>query len=637
MKRQLFLLACLACAFLKPLAGAAESPATATPILTKADADSWLDGFLSYALDSADVAGAVVVIVKDGAVLTEKGFGYADVAARRRVDPRTTLFRPGSTSKLFTWTAVMQQVELGKINLDRDVNEYLDFKIPAYQGRPITMRNIMTHTAGFEDAYEGLIVNADRVPRLESVVKAWIPERIFAPGTTPAYSNYATTLAGYIVQRVSGEAFDEYIARHIFRPLGMTHSTFSEPLPPSLAPDMSAGYALASQSPKPFEMFSVRPAGSATVSADDMARFMLAHLDEAQGALLKPETARQMHQSPLTILPPLDRMDLGFYEQNLNGFNIIGHGGDTQWFHSYLWLLPEQKVGIFYSQNSAGRGFASLTIREALIRRFMDRYFPASTNGTAHFKGRPNEAAAVAGTYLASRRSESGLRRALNFFSQLHVTADAKGGLRADGLEFQGINGAPRDYVQVAPYVWQERDGNERLAAQVQNGRVTRISVDSVSPFTVFERVPWYSSTAWLRTATILSLLSILAMLLSFPVNWIARRYYGASRRLIEGERRAYRLTGALALAALLIVVLWLSILLTLRFQPLSPLVYMLQFLTIVVLPLLCLVSARFFWIGYRARRGISGLLLRGIFFSASLCILWVAFIFNLTHIGLHY
>jgi CubicO group peptidase (beta-lactamase class C family) len=631
-KRQLWVLACVACAWILPALGA-ESPA----VLTKSDADAWLDGFIPYALQSADVAGAVVVIVKDGAVLTEKGYGYADVATKRPVDPQTTLFRPGSTSKLFTWTAVMQQVELGKIDLDHDVNEYLDFKIPPYKRQPVTMRQIMTHTAGFEDAYEGLIVDGNTVPPLDEVVKAWIPERIFAPGTTPAYSNYATALAGYIVQRVSSEPFDEYIAHHIFQPLGMDHSTFSEPLPANLAPDMSKGYALASQPPKPFEMFSVRPAGSATSTGDDMARFMLAHLDEEHNVLLKPEIARTMHHSPLSYLPPLNGMELGFYEQNLNGQNIIGHGGDTQWFHSYLWLIPQQKIGVFYSQNSAGRGTAALTLREALIRHFMDRYFPQPPNETPRFQARPGDAAAVAGTYLASRRSESGLRRALNFFTQVHVAADTGGSLHGDDLEFSGIDGQPRQFEEIAPYVWKERNGNERLAAQVRHGMVVRLSVDSVSPFTVFEPVPWYSSTAWLRPGSIASILIFLCLLLSVPAGWISRKYCSAEVRLGGAERSAYRSTALLTLAAIAILVLWLSILLKLKFQPLSSVVYLLEFLTIITLPILCVTSAWFFWLGIKARRRTLVLLFRGILLLSTLCIQWIAIIFNLIHMGLHY
>ena len=460
---------------------AADGAQTATdkPVLTQADVDNWLDGFVPYAIDTANVAGAVVVVVKDGAVLTERGYGYSDVAARRPVDPKETLFRPGSTSKLFTWTAVMQLVEQGKIDLDRDVNDYLDFKIAPYQGQPVTMRAVMTHTAGFEEALSGLITEASSAPPLESAVKAWVPKRIFAPGTTPAYSNYATMLAGYIVQRISGEPFDEYISRHIFEPLGMMHSTFAEPLPAALAGNMSKGYALASQPAKPFEVVTFRPAGSASVSGDDMARFMIAHLDEEHSVLLKPDTARQMHRTALTLLPPLNRMDLGFYEANLNGQSIIGHGGDTQWFHSYLWLLLDQHVGVFVSINSAGRDASSLTIRESLIGKFVDRYFPQATNAAPRPEMRSGDAAALAGTYIVSRRSESGLRRALNFFGQLHITTDASG-IHSSAFEFQGTNGAQRDWEEITPLVWKDRNGSERLAAQVRDGKVARFSVDLV-------------------------------------------------------------------------------------------------------------------------------------------------------------
>lgn len=605
--------------------------------LTKADADAWLDGFLPYALDSADIAGAVVMIVKDGTVLTEKGYGYADVAAKRKVDPHSTLFRPGSTSKLFTWTAVMQLVEAGKIDLDRDVNTYLDFKVPAYQGRPITMRQIMTHTSGFEEALNGLFVHADQVPPLETFVKHWTPVRIFPPGTTPAYSNYATALAGYIVQRVSGEPFDAYIEHHIFQPLGMAHSTFDQPLPPALAAEMSKGYRVASQPPHPFEMVAGAPAGSLTTNADDMARFMLAHLDIDQQLLMKSATAHEMHDTALTVIPPLNRMELGFYEQNLDGHRIIGHGGDTQWFHSYLWLLLDNKVGVFYSQNSAGRGAASLVIRETLIDNFVDRYFPGPTTTPTSFPPRPSDAVAMAGTYEASRRSQSGVRRALNFFGQTSVSATASGGLRVAGFEFMGVNGVPRDFVETGPFVWQELNGHERLAAKVQDGRITRFSVDSVAPFTVFEPVPWYSSTAWLRPAVVIGLVVLLGMAISPLVGWAARRTYGAAKRLQEMERNAYRASVSLAVAALVIIAAWLSILLPLTFDPLGPSIYLLELATVLLLPALCVASAWFLWIGVGLRRGMFSLGLRVVMLLASVSVLWVVIAFNLTHFGLDY
>ena len=127
------------------------------PELGRADLESWLDGLLPYAMGAGDVAGAVVIVVKDGQVLLQKGYGYADVEAKQPVDPQRTLFRAGSIAKLVTDTAVMQQVELGRLDLDADINTYLDFHIPDAFSKPVTLRTLMTHTAGFEELLRGLM------------------------------------------------------------------------------------------------------------------------------------------------------------------------------------------------------------------------------------------------------------------------------------------------------------------------------------------------------------------------------------------------------------------------------------------------------------------------------------------------
>src|SRR5580698_2065845 len=187
--------------------------------MTAPDVEAFLDGVMPLQLQREDIAGAVIVVVKDGQVLFAKGYGYSDVAKRTPVTTDATLFRPGSISKLFTWTSIMQLVEQKKLDLDRDVNDYLDFKIPATYPQPITLRNIMTHTPGFEEAIKDLIItDAKQVKQLDEYLKAKLPERVFPPGTTPAYSNYATAVAGYIVQRVSGEPFDDYVEHHILHP-----------------------------------------------------------------------------------------------------------------------------------------------------------------------------------------------------------------------------------------------------------------------------------------------------------------------------------------------------------------------------------------------------------------------------------
>ncbi|NUR22349.1 serine hydrolase domain-containing protein, partial [Frateuria sp.] len=268
---------------------------SATVSLTAQDLGSFFDGLMPYALRRNDIAGGVVTVVKDGQVLFARGYGYADLDRRIPVSAERTLFRPGSTSKLFTWTAVMQLVEQGKLDLDRDVNAYLDFHIPDWHGKPITLRQLMTHTPGFEDGARGLMPATPDEVDLQRYLKQRLPSRIFPPGELVAYSNYGCGLAGYIVQRVAGEPYAQYIERHILQPLGMEHSTFEQPLPPALAPTMSQGYLRASDGkPQPFELVDPAPAGAMSATATDMAKFMIAQLQDGRygnAQMLQPATA----------------------------------------------------------------------------------------------------------------------------------------------------------------------------------------------------------------------------------------------------------------------------------------------------------------------------------------------------------
>ncbi|HKW31887.1 MAG TPA: serine hydrolase domain-containing protein, partial [Candidatus Acidoferrum sp.] len=184
-----------------PAAAAANSMAAASvrgQELTAADLSAFLDGLIPQQIEKGDIAGAVIAVVKDGKVLFEKGYGYSDVEKKTPVSPQDTLFRPGSISKTFTWTAVMQQVEQGKLNLDADVNQYLDFKIPSTFGKPTTLRDIMTHRSGFEETIKDLFVGEEKdLTPMSKYLPLHLPKQIFAPGTIPAYSNYATTVAAY--------------------------------------------------------------------------------------------------------------------------------------------------------------------------------------------------------------------------------------------------------------------------------------------------------------------------------------------------------------------------------------------------------------------------------------------------------
>jgi CubicO group peptidase (beta-lactamase class C family) len=531
---------------------------TAAAALTADDVNAWLDGYLPYALHTGDIAGAVVAVVKDGKILTERGYGYSDVAKRTPVDPKLTLFRPGSVSKLVTWTAVMQLVEQGKIDLDADVNQYLDFKIPPRDGKPVTMRNIMQHVAGFEEQAKDIMSENPKAPGFEALLKRWVPERVFPAGTTPAYSNYGASLAGYIVQRVSGEPFDDYLDKHIFAPLDMQHSTFRQPLPPELVPLMSKGYQLGSDEPHAFEMVGPAPAGSLSSPADDMAHFMIAHLQNGEyngNRILRPDTAEMMHNSPLTLLPPLNRMELGFFETNVNGREVIAHLGDTQNFHTSLHLFLKENVGFYVSFNSPGKEGAAGGLRGALFDDFADRYFPGDEKDTrVDDKTAASHAAMLKGTWVNSRGSQSNFIAALGLVGQTKASVDGKGALV---VPFLGLNGKPRQWVETAPFVWRDTGSHERLAAKVVDGKVLRFSIDGISPFMVFDRAPWYKDSAWLIPLLCASLAALAITAVMWPIAAIVRRRYGATLALDANALRAYRLSKIAAILILAALGTW--------------------------------------------------------------------------------
>ncbi|MBS0417192.1 MAG: beta-lactamase family protein [Proteobacteria bacterium] len=536
--------------------GVIPNPSTTPHTLDKTDLESWLDGFLPYALETGDIAGGVVAVVKDGELLFAKGYGYSDVAAHKPVDPDRTLFRPGSVSKLFTWTAVMQMVEQGKLDLDKDINTYLDFHIPDRPDGPITLRNIMTHTPGFEEQIKRLITTDPKaLVSLADYCRNSTPTRIFKAGSTPAYSNYATAVAGYLVQRVSGQNFDTYIEKNIFEPLGMTHSSFRQPLQAELLPLVSNGYQVASEPAKPYELVLPAPAGSLAASATDMAKFMIAHLQDGEyngKRILQAQTAEQMHTSATTMVPPLNRMDLGFYEQNYNGHRVISHGGDTEWMHSYLHLFLDDHVGIFMSFNSQGHEGAVGHLRQAVFDQFADRYFPGPwPSGSVSKQDAAAHAQLMAGYYDDSRRPDSSFMSLEGIFAPPRVQVAADGTLMMSLMK--GPTQVPVHYKEIAPFVWRQTDNGRRMAAKVVDGKVVRVSMDELSPFMVFDPTPAWRSPAWLLPAFFASLAAVVLTAVFWPIAAISRRRHGVRLPLTGVALKGHKVSriAAAALAAI--------------------------------------------------------------------------------------
>ena len=508
--------------------------------LTAADLSAFLDGLVPQQIEKADIAGAVVAVVKDGKVFFEKGYGYSDVEKKTPVSPQDTLFRPGSISKLFTWTAVMQQVEQGKLNLDADVNQYLDYKIPQTFGKPTTLRDIMTHRSGLEETIKDLFVGQEKdLTPMAKYLPTHLPAQIFAPGTVPAYSNYATTVAAYIVQRVSGQDFYDYVDEHFFKPLNMTRATFRQPLPKSLEPFMSQGYDLGSGKPKHFEWVEVAPAGSLSASAESMGHWMIMHLQNGRygdAQILKPETAIQMHARQEGWPASMNAMCLGFYEQNLNGHRVISHGGDTEYFHSDLFLVLDSSVGLFVSYNSAGRPDHG-DARGDLYIKFMDRYFPAAPTNEPVLSTAKEDGQSVAGPYKISRRFETNILAVTTVQNEPKIVADPKDNtIYLDGL-FKKENGQPRHFQEIAPMLFKSVDGPEKLAFVKDSGGHRVAYLDY--PFMVLQEVDaTLDKQSFNYVVIYLGIGVVVLTVLFWPVSAILRRHYKQSLTLDPAARK---------------------------------------------------------------------------------------------------
>ncbi|MDX2059088.1 MAG: serine hydrolase [Gemmatimonadales bacterium] len=566
-------------ALLVPLnrAATAQAPVAAprgdsVRVLDAADLERWLGGLVPDGLARGGIAGLVIAVVKDGAVLFEKGFGWADVAGRVPMDPEGTVIRVASVSKAFTAAAALQLVGQGKLDLDRDVNEYLDFQIPPAFGAPITLRHLLTHTAGFEEtAYPRFVPPASLRRHLLR-----IPDRIYPPGTVPAYSNYSLNLAGYLVERVSGLTIADYVERHLLGPLGMTRSTFRMTVPEALARHEARNYRVASDSTYPpnliHELSPVdAPASGLSTTAGDMTRFLLALLQRGRVGdtqVLEPETVALMQSAAFVPMAGAQPIGLGLFHTGTSGRRVVGHSGDGEGFHAEFRVLPDEGIGIFVAMNSDGTvdGLfpAAFALRTRLLEQFVDRYFPrpsrpaelATTTGAAH-------ARLAAGEYLWSRQSTGDYQEALALVGRflgldLVIRANPDGTIETPPALTFSTDGRRRTWREFEPFVWREVGGEARLLMDVRDGRVRSVWSDATASFWVNLRVPA------LRTARLNGpLLGVTALtLLMAAVFWpvallVERRRRRRAARVDDGSTRWQRRTALLAVVAVVYLVGW--------------------------------------------------------------------------------
>lgn len=353
-----------------------------TPELSAETVGEFLDSFFAMPEVKPHYVGASVVIVQDDEIIAQKGYGYADLANETPVDPESTLFRVASVSKSFTAVAIMQLVEQGKIDLQENIETYLNgIEIDNPFDTPVTVEHLLLHETGFEirDPQPGdLHGDFEKFVEMEEYIRAHFPPVVREPGTSYMYDNFAHLLLGYIVQNVSGQEYEDYMNDHIFAPLGMENSGFliDEDVLGKMATgyDMTTGEAVDPYTYTP----TIMPHGGMYATAEDIGKFMIAFLQAekaAEGNLLSPETYESMIEYRSAIHPLLPNTTYGFeaasqLPQAGSSAAVITKAGDLPGNSSLMLFIPEQRVGVFLTYNKMG------VLRELFYPMFMGSFFP---------------------------------------------------------------------------------------------------------------------------------------------------------------------------------------------------------------------------------------------------------------------
>ena len=449
-----------------------------------------------------NIPGAVFSLVKDGSLLLNKGYGLANIESQIPVFPEQTVFRVASVSKLVTATAIMQLVEKKKLNLEDDVNQYLeDFHLDNNYAQPVKIAHLLTHTGGFDDRFIGLESNTPlKLSSMKNHLATRMPHRVMPPGEVISYSNYGMGLAGYLVEVVSQLPFAEYVRQNILQPLGMKHSSFE--LSSHLMSALATGYEEMNDTlvAVPYSYIKLPPGGAFITTATDIARLAIAHLQGGcygNTRILEPETVELMHQQQFTHDPRLSGFAYGFYERIENNRRAIVHEGIMRGFSSLLWLLPEENLGLFIACNRE-----ELKLADEFVSEFLDYFYPV-LNGTSSPTESSDHSLALdnfTGYYRHNRYSRTTLQKLVTLFSQLPVNIQDNQLCIPEWRDPEKVN----LWQQVEPLLFcqhcdsssqdgsaMQNDGEDYLAFKTNlQGQVTHM----FRGINAWEKLPWYAT-----------------------------------------------------------------------------------------------------------------------------------------------
>jgi CubicO group peptidase (beta-lactamase class C family) len=449
--------------------------------LPASELEAFIDGQVSRAMAGDHIAGVAVAVVQNGQLVMEKGYGGATPSLASKLDPRASLVRLGSASQIFTWIAALKAVEDGKLKLDAPVNGYLpeDLQIPDEGfNRPILFRHLMSHTAGFEDRAFGRRYRLDpaKLTPLDDALRQLRPRRVRAAGLLSIPSDYGVALAGDIVAKTEGHPFDQLIESEILKPLALSHTSFREPYPAAgdlpdplsqtLSSASASGFRWTRQGlqPQPFAYGqSLAPALSASTTADDMARLMIALLNNGRmgETTLYGARAAALFRTPLQRpAPGIDGWAHGIAMQRFaGGFEALSNPGTAPAFRSNLTLVPGLNLGVFVVANTDTGGGLARGLPDAIVQQFYVSKPTAPTSGAA---AEMDEA----GAYLSAQRAYHGLEA---FADRLTLQSSLKGSPQG-GLALHDASGTRLFNPTTTPGQFQSEAGAQ-LFAPALNGR----------------------------------------------------------------------------------------------------------------------------------------------------------------------
>ncbi|HZD58245.1 MAG TPA: serine hydrolase [Anaerolineales bacterium] len=516
--------------------------------------EAFWDTFFSREMGALGVYGAVMVIIKDGEFLFAKGYGYADAASGTPMDPSRTILRAGSIVKTVTATAVTQLAEQGKLDLDADINNYLDlFKVPGTFPEPVTARHLINMTGGFDTRSVGIRVSsAEEVKPLGQYLAERMPPRVLPPGRYRRYNDHEVALAGYLVEVVSGMSYEQYVRQHIFEPLEMTSSSIL--LPGDQISRLARGYPVGrgpeSAYPLSYYYLNDAPGAGFNTTATDVGHYMIAHLqnglytrrDGTDVRILADETARHMHQTAFAYHPSQPGQANTFDEKFYDGQRYLRKQGGAPGMQNDMLLLLDQGTGFYLFSNSEGTA-----LRNDWEAQVLKMYLSTFEPPLEQLEPLPNageRGSDYAGIYqqISDNTSETTIVQV-----QALVDPDlwASVGANADGsLDIWG-----RRYVEVEPGVFQDPAAGGLLSFEIG---------DQGKANFLFDERTAYRRQALMETPSLqLGLLgfAILVFLSGLILLGFGLFRENVSARLLPGVVSALNLIFLVGLAALLMPV----------------------------------------------------------------------------------